>query len=126
MQRIVIGMDHSGFALSHEALLWLREHGDAEALAEPFQPMDKDGVDRRRYWIFDDRRDHLLLIQCLEELGDKAAAGLVTLQIVDIPDDIQWFVTDDEGCEYIEEEHRRWHGDWDRAFGVKLNQTAGE
>ena len=58
---------------------------------------------------FDDdsiERDDKNLIRVVKELRKKA--GYET-KIVQIPDDIKWYVTETEdGHEYIEEEHRTW------------------
>jgi len=49
------------------------------------------------------------LIAAIEKLGIKEASGdRVTLKIVEIPDGIQWYIHEDEGCESIHECHRSW------------------
>lgn len=63
-----------------------------------------------RYWEtwIDERRDWPLLVQCVEELGDKAAGRSATLKIVDIPDDVEYIIEEYDGLEHIAEKHRTW------------------
>ena len=58
---------------------------------------------------FDIRRDDPFLIQAIEEVGLKASgASYSELEIVDIPNDVAWYVDDYDGMETIRESHRSW------------------
>ncbi len=64
-----------------------------------------------RYWdAFIDRenRNHPLLIQVVEELGDKASSKYSELEVVEVPDGIEYEIGDYDGIETIREKHRSW------------------
>jgi len=54
-----------------------------------------------------DRADPIL-IQIVEELGKKANGQCAELKIVEIPDGIRWVISEYDGIERVEEEHRSW------------------
>ncbi|MHA2164210.1 MAG: hypothetical protein ACXABF_17500 [Candidatus Thorarchaeota archaeon] len=53
-------------------------------------------------------REHPLLVQIVEELGDEANAEYAELGIVEIPDGIEYTIKDYDGVETIHEVHRSW------------------
>jgi hypothetical protein len=55
----------------------------------------------------EDRTDKLL-IQVIEELGDKANGSCAELKIIEIPDDVNWQIDDYDGLESVHEVHRSW------------------
>lgn len=58
------------------------------------------------YGILD--RDDTDLIAVVEELGEEANSRFSKLEVVEIPDDINWDIDDYDGLETIEEAHRSW------------------
>lgn len=48
------------------------------------------------------------LITVVEELGSEANGSCANLEIVEIPDDIEWEIDDYDGQESIHEVHRSW------------------
>ena len=54
-----------------------------------------------------DRADKFL-IQVIEELGDKANGQCAKLKIVDIPDGVDYEISEYDGNEHIAEKHRTW------------------
>jgi hypothetical protein len=61
---------------------------------------------------FSDRdisRDDLDLIKVVKKLGDKSNGSCATLEIVKIPADIKWVISEYDGLESVEEEHRSWN-----------------
>jgi hypothetical protein len=48
------------------------------------------------------------LVAVVEELGDLASGQCSNLKVVEIPDDIQWEISDYDGMERVEECHRSW------------------
>ena len=48
------------------------------------------------------------LIECIEALGEKANGDCSKITIVDIPDDVKWYIYNYEGQESVEEHHRSW------------------
>lgn len=59
-------------------------------------------------WGGDDCRTAPELVQVVEELGDKANGPYSKLEVVEIPDDVEWYIDDYDGIETIEEAHRSW------------------
>lgn len=56
-----------------------------------------------------DRSDPLL-IECIETLGSDVCSGQCSkLKIVEIPDDVQYFIEEYDGYEHIAEAHRTWN-----------------
>lgn len=53
-------------------------------------------------------RTEIELIQTVEELGVEASGNFSSLAVIEIPDDIEWFVVNDGGKEHIAEKHRIW------------------
>jgi len=48
------------------------------------------------------------LIQVVEELGDKANGSCAKLEIVEIPDGVDWQIEEYDGNEHVAEKHRTW------------------
>ncbi len=55
----------------------------------------------------EDRSDPKL-IQVVEELGEEANGPCAELRIIEIPDGINWEVSEYDGMESVEEVHRSW------------------
>lgn len=54
-------------------------------------------------------RSDPILVRVVEELGSKAASGsMASLKVVEIPDDVKYYIHDYDGCETVHEEHRSW------------------
>ena len=63
------------------------------------------------YWYerFDDDRSNKELIETIEELGESESSGQhASLEIVEIPDGIEWDIDEYDGVESIHEIHRSW------------------
>lgn len=61
------------------------------------------------YWYYGRlERDDADLIAVVEELGEEANGRLAKLEVVDIPDDVNWEIDDYDGIETIHEVHRSW------------------
>ena len=68
-----------------------------------------ESSDDRWYESFYDKRDDKVLIETIEELGEKEASGkLANIRIIEIPDDIRWELDNYDGIESIHEEHQSW------------------
>jgi len=66
----------------------------------------------RMYWDtwtrnYENRSDEIL-VQAVEELGDKASDNLSYLVVVEVPDDVEFFIDDYDGFETVRENHRTW------------------
>lgn len=87
---------------------------------EPIQPIDfwkSSNKQRQKYneLYFDhyltsrpDDRSDPKLIQVIEELGSEASGPCAQIEIVDIPDDIDWQIEEYDGMERVSEKHRTW------------------
>ena len=94
MQKIVINACFGGFHLSEKAEARLRELGDEHT-------GHRD----------DEFRDCPLLVQVVEELGEKGASdALSELKVIEIPDGVEWEIEEYDGNEWVSEKHRKWDG----------------
>lgn len=64
----------------------------------------------RRYWDTWTRetRNHPLVVRVVEELGEAANGPCAELEVVEIPDDIDWHIDEYDGQETVHENHRTW------------------
>jgi hypothetical protein len=74
------------------------------------QPLTSDGkYIEDSYWgEYSLERSDPILIEVIKELGDKANGWAAKLQIVEIPDGIDWYMDDYDGIESIHENHQSW------------------
>ena len=91
--KIVINRCFGGFSLSEEAYKFLG--------------LEWDGYGYK-CTSYDDRTDPDL-IKCVETLGDKANGSCANLKVIEIPDGVDWEITDYDGLEKVEEVHRIWY-----------------
>ena len=56
----------------------------------------------------DIERDDPALVQTIEELGVKANGRHAELSVVEIPDDVDWHISEYDGLEHVAERHRTW------------------
>lgn len=54
------------------------------------------------------KRDDPMLIQVVEELGEEANGACADLEIAEIPDGIEYEISEYDGLESIHEAHRSW------------------
>jgi len=88
--KVVKNSCYGGFSLSEEAYNYLD------------LPWDGYGYD------FNNHRDNPKLVEVVETLGTKASGTCANLVIVEIPDDVEWFIDEDDGWETIRENHKTW------------------
>jgi hypothetical protein len=53
-------------------------------------------------------RDDTALVQVVQELGAAADGEYSVLKIVDIPDEIDWYIVEYDGKEHVAETHKTW------------------
>jgi D-mannonate dehydratase len=54
-------------------------------------------------------RDDPRLIEVIEQLGvEKASGALADIEIVEIPDDVEWQIEEYDGKEWVAEKNRAW------------------
>lgn len=73
-------------------------------------PNDLDSKERNAHWLGNpsDKRTDPDLIAVVRELGDAASGDCAKLEIVSVPDGVQWHIEDHDGRERIAENHRTW------------------
>jgi hypothetical protein len=86
--KIVINKCYGGFSLSREAedYLNIKSYGEGR----------------------DIKRNDPKLIECIEKLGDNANGSCAELEIIEIPDNIDWQIEEYDGMEWVAENHRTW------------------
>lgn len=89
--KVVINTCWGGFGLSEEALRLYRQEINNEEVEE-----------------WDIQRDDPILVEVVEEMGEKANTNYSDLQIVEIPADVQYTIEEYDGAEHIAEVHRTW------------------
>jgi hypothetical protein len=94
MTKIAINRQFGGFGLSREGLFEISKRKGIE-------------IDFILHH-FDMNRNDTDLIAVIEEMGQRAAAKSCTLEIVEIPNGVDWQIEEYDGMEWIAEKHRRW------------------
>lgn len=112
--KIVVNRCYGGFCLSHVAMLRYFELKEITVYPKPFSQYS---------WMYftteDEDYDHYIdcsniertdpiLIQVVEELGQEANGDGAELEVVTIPDDVAYYITDYDGREKIVENSRTW------------------
>ena len=90
--KIVINDCYGVFGLSKEALAHFNVRSDTYITHD-----------------FNIKRNDLILVEIVEELGEAANGDFAELKVVEIPDDIQWQIEENCGNEWIAEKHRTWN-----------------
>lgn len=118
--KVVVNSCHGGFGLSDKAY---------ERLIELGVPVTSEPNSKKRsiyknetstellgeyhdIW-FNQHRDDKLLIKVVEELinrdgVDHASGKYAELRIVEVPADVNWYIEEYDGAEWVAEEHRTW------------------
>ncbi len=113
---VVINSCFGGFGVSSKALVWLRERG-YEPTMWPNEVMNgeewengevcTDDYDSFRLEL--GKRNDDLLVECVKTLGRMASGPLSVLKVVEIPDGVDYVISEYDGLETIEEAHRSWN-----------------
>lgn len=93
--KIAINKCYGGFSISKKCLDRMIELGYVEE-----KPSIKDDTDRLYYASQD--RTNPLMIQAIEELGEAANGQYAKIKIVEIPDKVQYEISEYDGIESIE------------------------
>jgi hypothetical protein len=91
--KIVINTCHGGFGLSDPAL---------EKYFRRKNILDED------FCVDSILRNDPVLVEIVEEMGSSANGKFSDLKIVEVPDDVNWFIDDYDGYEWVAERHRTW------------------
>lgn len=107
--KVVINTDYGGFNLSGEAFAIIaRANGWTRCTDDyGYDYLLDDQGNRVEYWEIP--RNNPGLVAAVETLGSKEAGGMyAALKIVEIPDDVDWYIEEYDGKEWIAERHRTW------------------
>ena len=112
--KIVINADYGGFGLSEEAI---RRYATKAGLKLIESGPDKYGfthfyrneLGEDNYFIDRDiPRNDESLVAVVEEMGEESWGRYSELKVVEIPNDVNWYIEEYDGLEWIAERHRTW------------------
>jgi hypothetical protein len=93
MPKIVINTCFGGFGLSEESL-------------EDYKK--RKNITDENFYHWDIPRDCPDLVAMVEEGGTDVDGIYSELKVVDVPDDVNWFIHEYDGMEHVAERHRTW------------------
>lgn len=99
--KIIINKGSVPFKFSQLALSKLKQLG--------FKINNKEGNYKIPYFSLDEYRTDKKVINALEQLGVTAGYEYVRFKIVEIPDDIEWYIDVRNNEESIHEKHKVWN-----------------
>jgi hypothetical protein len=113
--KIVINKKYGNFSLSEEAILF---YGDKKGL-NIIAKQDEVIKDLNHYYLNEEKeensfcewnikRNDPVLVEVVEQLGDLANTRHTRLKVVEVPDDVEWYIHDYDGIESVYEKHRIW------------------
>lgn len=95
--KIVINSCHGGFSMSEKAQKLFCQYSMIEW---------KDWQEDWSYYDIERNDQHL--VRVVEELGDGVNGRFSELKVVDIPDEVEWHISEYDGLEWVAENHRTW------------------
>lgn len=113
--KIVINKKHGDFLLSEEAVLLYGDKKGLNIIAEE----DKVIKTITHYFLNEVKNENLfaeweiertdpVLVEVVEQLGDLANSCYSKFKVVEVPDDVKWYIHNYYGNEEVHEEHRKW------------------
>lgn len=111
--KIVINTCYGGFGLSDAAIELYAQLAGLTLVKEEgsfgFTNYYRDSISDVNYFCYRNiPRDCPHLIQVLETLGQKATGQHAKLAVVEVPDGVEWQISEYDGNEWIAEKHRVW------------------
>lgn len=119
--KVVINRCFGGYSLSLKARIrYLEIKGIPYQLVELEEPtlfdretmkiiLTGDNEGKSTYWFFSEvERNDPALVQVVEELGQEAGGFAANLEVIEIPDDVEWEIKEYDGNEWVAEKHRTW------------------
>ena len=115
--KVVINRCYGGFGLSDEAVVRYAELKGINLVMETVGSIGgstfyidgiKDDEHNFGYYDLSDDRTDPFLVQVVEELGNASNGFASDLQIVHIPDDVEFTIEEYDGMEWVAEVHRTW------------------
>jgi len=106
--KVVINTDFGGFGLSDEAIQLYSDLSKANLVKGDHKMYYYDGDEERPFMEWEMPRDDEFLVQVVEKLGEDANGLYSDLKVVEIPDDVNWYIEEFDGREHVAERHRTW------------------
>jgi hypothetical protein len=110
--KVVINACHGGFSLSHEAIV---RYAEIKGLNLQFKESAYRTILCYEYFANNDYfsccnipRNDPALVAVVEEMGETANDRYSDLKVIEIPDDVQWYIDEYDGREWVSEVHRKW------------------
>ena len=91
--KVVINRCYGGFGLSDDALNEYKS---------------RKGITDSDFYYYGISRDCPVLVEMLEEQGTAINTGYSDLKVVEIPDEVDWYIEEYDGMEWVAEKHRTW------------------
>lgn len=111
---LVINKCYGGYGLSDAAIKWLRERGCEAAKINPIVGEKYPNSDEiKDEWLTNSNnpdipRHDILLVECVRALKSKANGKYAKLEIIKIPDGIDYVIEEHDGMEWVAEKHETW------------------
>lgn len=110
--KIVINRCYGGFSISRACATYMAARGHRLAAMELAESAANNG----RWYGYGPTdtgenyaRTDPLLIEAVETLGTQTASGeMARLEVVHVPDSIEWVIEEIGGFEHVAEKHRHW------------------
>ena len=110
--KVVINSDFGGFSLSDQAI---RDYAQRKGITL----VEKEDRFGNTFFVnseadenyFNDReipRNDITLVAVVESLKDEANGFCASLKVVEIPEDVDWYIEEYDGNEWVAEKHRTW------------------
>lgn len=91
--KVVINDCYGGFSLTDAAL---KEYKNRKNITSP------------NFYCFDIPRECPVLVAMVEEQGTAINGDFSALKVVEIPDDVNWYIEEYDGMEHVAERHGTW------------------
>jgi len=120
MTKVVINTDWGGFGLSEKAWESFLTRKGVEWETEETETFSIKGKSYYRKGHLGDSEHYLAewsmctdradpdLVAVVEELLEEADGTYAALKVVEVPDGVEWFIDERDGCEWVAEKHRTW------------------
>jgi hypothetical protein len=112
--KIVINKCFGGFGLSKKAVEYMAEKGSEQARVELEYIIPSEDNSNDIYLGYSEKFDHEydrtdpILVEAVEVLKEEANTAYSNLKVIEIPEGVEWELSDHDGLETVHEKHRIW------------------
>lgn len=115
-RQVVINRCHGGFGLSWDAqIAYLDRAGIAYTLENRDSRDDTIRYGQRiklasgnDFYDSEIQRDDPALVAVVKEMGKDADGQFANLRVIKVPGDVDWYIDEYDGLEWVAENHRKW------------------